>query len=54
LYTNSATTVNPLDDECEAQMLQAVRTIPSTCSLRIAELNQFGHNWITMSGFLLP
>ena len=29
-----------LDDECEAQMLQAVRTIPSTCSQRIAELNQ--------------
>ena len=29
-----------LDEECEAQMLQAVRTIPSTCSQRIAELNQ--------------
>ena len=29
-----------LDDECEAQMLQAIRTIPSTCSQRIAELNQ--------------
>ena len=29
-----------LNDECEAQMLQAVRTIPSTCSQRIAELNQ--------------
>jgi len=29
-----------LDDECESQMLQAVRTIPSTCSQRIAELNQ--------------
>jgi hypothetical protein len=43
-----------LDDECEAQMLQAIRTIPSTCSQRRAELNQFGHNWITMSGYLLP
>ena len=29
-----------LDDECEAQMLQAIRTIPPTCSQRIAELNQ--------------
>jgi hypothetical protein len=29
-----------LDDECEAQMLQGVRTIPSTCSQRITELNQ--------------
>jgi len=29
-----------LDEECEAQMLQAIRTIPSTCSQRIAELNQ--------------
>jgi hypothetical protein len=29
-----------LDEECNAQMLQAVRTIPSTCSQRIAELNQ--------------
>jgi len=29
-----------LYDECEAQMLQAVRTIPSTCSQRIAKLNQ--------------
>jgi len=29
-----------LDDGYEAQMLQAVRTIPSTCSQRIAELNQ--------------
>jgi len=29
-----------LDDECGAPMLQAVRTIPSTCSQRIAELNQ--------------
>jgi hypothetical protein len=29
-----------LDEECEAKMLQAVRTIPSTCSQRIAELNQ--------------
>jgi len=29
-----------LDDACAAQMLQAVRTIPSICSQRIAELNQ--------------
>ena len=29
-----------LDEECEAQMLQAVRTIPSACSQRITELNQ--------------
>jgi hypothetical protein len=29
-----------LDEECEAQMLQDVRTIPSTCSQRITELNQ--------------
>jgi hypothetical protein len=29
-----------LDDECEAQMFQAVRTIPPTYSQRIAELNQ--------------
>ena len=29
-----------LDDECEAQMLQAVRIIPSTRSQRIAEINQ--------------
>ena len=29
-----------LDEECEAQILQALRTIPSTCSQRIAELNQ--------------
>jgi len=40
------------DKESEAQMLQAVRTIP--CSQRIAELNQSGHNWITMKGYLLP
>ena len=32
-----------LDKECEAQTLQAVRTIPPTCSQR-AELNQSGHN----------
>jgi hypothetical protein len=42
------------DKECEAQMLQAIKTIPSTCSQRIAELNQSGHNWMTMSGYLLP
>jgi hypothetical protein len=29
-----------LDEECEAQMLQGVRIIPSTCSQRITELNQ--------------
>ena len=29
-----------LDDECEAHMLQAVRAIPSSCSQRIAKLNQ--------------
>jgi hypothetical protein len=29
-----------LDEECEAQMLQGVRTITSTCSQRITELNQ--------------
>jgi hypothetical protein len=28
-----------VDDECEAQMLQAVRIIPSTCS-NITEINQ--------------
>jgi hypothetical protein len=28
------------DDECEVQMLQIPRTIPSTFSQRIAELNQ--------------
>jgi hypothetical protein len=29
-----------LDEECEAQILQPVRTMPPTCSQRIAELNQ--------------
>ena len=43
-----------LDEEWEAQMLQAVRTILSTCLQRIAELNQFGLNWKIMSGYLLP
>ena len=43
-----------LDKECKAQMLQAIRTIPSTCSERVAKLKQSGHKWITMSGYLLP
>jgi hypothetical protein len=42
-----------LDDECEAQILQAVRTIPSTYTQRSAELKQFGRNWITRSGYSL-
>jgi hypothetical protein len=29
-----------LDEECEAKMLQDVRTIPPNCSQRITELNQ--------------
>jgi hypothetical protein len=29
-----------LDEECEAQMIQSISTIPSSCSQRIVELNQ--------------
>jgi hypothetical protein len=32
--------VTHLHEECEVEMLQSIRTIPSSCSQRIAEINQ--------------
>ena len=37
---NSPVQVTNLHEECEVEMLQSIRTIPSSCSQRIAEINQ--------------
>ena len=41
-----------LDEEREAQMLQCVRTIPSTCSQKITELNQTIWTQVNNNGWL--
>ena len=33
-----------LDEECETQMIEPIRSTPASCSLRIIELN---HTWWT-------
>jgi ribosomal protein L10 len=37
---NNPVHISQLHEECEVEMLQSVRTIPSSCSQRIAEINQ--------------
>ena len=37
---NSPVQLTHLHEECEVEMLQSIRTIPSSCSQRIAEINQ--------------
>ena len=37
---NNPVRVTYLHEECEVEMLQSIRTIPSSCSQRIAEINQ--------------
>jgi hypothetical protein len=37
---NSPVQVTHLCEECEVEMLQSIRTVPSSCSQRIAEINQ--------------
>jgi len=37
---NSPVQVTHLHEECEVEMLQSIRTIPPSCSQRIAEINQ--------------
>lgn len=37
---NNTLQITHLHEECEVEMLQAIRTIPSSCSQRIAEISQ--------------
>jgi hypothetical protein len=37
---NNPVQIMHLHEECEVEMLQSIRTIPSSCSQRIAEINQ--------------
>ena len=37
---NNPMQLTHLHEECEVEMLQSIRTIPSSCSQRIAEINQ--------------
>ena len=39
-----------LDEECEAQLVQTLNSIPSSCSQRFVELKHYGRNWTTTNG----
>ena len=49
---NNPVHILQLHEECEVEML--VRTIPSSCSQRIAEINQTIWTQIITNGFMLP
>ena len=44
-----------LDEVCEAQMIEPIRSILASCFQRIVEFNHtFGRNYTEMNGYLWP
>jgi hypothetical protein len=46
--------ITHLNEECEAEMLQPIRSIPTSCSQRVVELNQTLWTQMITSGYMSP